>query len=68
MFKSKKLKRALSFITASVICMFAFTQVLYAEPIPYALKGTIGSLGTLINEVPWESSQINGTIKINVFR
>lgn len=67
MFKSKKLKRALSFITASVICMFAFTQVLYAESIPYALKGTMGSLDTLTGgDTLWTSGTNTGTINIKL--
>lgn len=65
MLKSKKLKKLLSIIMASVFCMAAFSQSLYAAEPEYALKGTINSLQTIIDEnVTWDGSATTGQIKI----
>lgn len=69
MMKSKYLKKVVAIIMVVAFGLMAVPHVILAadpEPIAYALNGTIGSLGTLINEVPWESSQINGAIKIQL--
>lgn len=67
MLKSKKLKKLLSIIMASVFCMVAFSQSLYAADPEYALKGTIDSaLEIMEGATEWESSVNAGQIDIKL--
>ena len=51
-----------------MLCLMAFPQSLNAaEPEAYALKGTIGSLGTLADgDTTWDAGISSGTIKIKL--
>lgn len=66
MFKSKYLGKAIAIIMVAMLCLMAFPQVLMAaEPVAYALSGTIGSLDTLTgDDTPWEKEQTSGKIMI----
>ncbi|MDY6313658.1 MAG: SpaH/EbpB family LPXTG-anchored major pilin [Clostridia bacterium] len=65
MYKLNSLRKVISVIIVLVFGLMAVPQVLTAEGTEiYALKGTIGSLKTIVgDEVPWPT-ETSGTIKI----